>query len=325
MNIDRRIAVLGGALSILAPSRGAFAADWVPTQTVKIIVPFAPGGSADIAGRILAEKLSPLWRQPVVIDNRPGAGTSIGSAAASKATPDGHTLYLAYNLSFAATAGMYRRLSYKPLQDLVAISSVADGPFVVAVGPGFPASTFAEFLAALRSSPQGLLFGSSGVGAGPHLATEILLRRVDAKAVHVPYRGTAEAVVALMSGQVQFALLDASALGALRDRQVKSLAVTTEARWEPLPQVPTVAEAGLAGFEITSGSCVMVPARTPPDIQGSLNRAITAVLATPDTVKQFEKLGFVARGSSIEQANMRIRSDMERIGKIVSELNLQVE
>ena len=319
MRIPRRALPL---LALATPSR---AAEPFPSRPVRIIVPFPPGGSADISARIVAENLSAQWGQPVVIENRPGAGTTIASAAAARAAPDGLTLYLAYNLSYAATASLYRNLPYDPARDLVPVSAVADAPFVLAVAPGLPVTDMADFLALARSTPGGLLFGSTGIGAGPHLSTELLLRQAGLQAVHVPYRGTAEVIVALVSGQVAFSLLDVAALGALRAGQVRPLALSIDRPWPYLPEVPPLAETGIPGFSISSGSCLMVPAGVPAPILAQLNAAVVRALAAPEVVRRFAEQGFTAEGSTPEAVAAQIARDTQRFAELIAALGLRAQ
>lgn len=320
MRIPRRTAL---ALPLLATA--ARAQEGFPSRPVKLVVPFPPGGSADLSARILAEKLAAAWPQPVVIENRPGAGTTIASAAAARAAPDGHTLYLAYNLSYAATATLYRNLPYDPAKDLVAVSAVADAPFVLAVGPRVEAQDVASFLHLARTEPRPLLFGSTGVGAGPHLATELLLRRLGLPAEHVPYRGTAEVIVGLITGQVQFSLLDVAALGALRAGQVRPLAVTTARPWALMPEVAPLAQRGVAGFDISSGSCILAPAGLPPALLARLNADIVAALAAPDVVRRYAEQGFAAAGSTPAELARRIAADTAALREVILALGLRAE
>ena len=192
-----------------------------PQRVVRLVVPFAPGGSADAAARILAEKLAELWGQPVILLNRPGAGTSLASAYVAQSPADGYTLLMGYVLSYSTTASLYKKLSYDPATALTPLSLVADAPFVVGVDPSTGIQTLAELVTAIRQSPHGLHYASSGTGAGPHLTTEMLLRRLGVRSNHVPYRGTAEVVTAVISGQVQFSVFDASALSQIRSGRIQ--------------------------------------------------------------------------------------------------------
>ncbi len=316
----RHVLLAAAALPLAARAQESF-----PNRPLRFIVPFPPGGSADLQARILAEKLSAHWGQPVVIDNRPGAGTTIASAVAARAAPDGYSFYLAFNNSYAASASLYRNLSYDPARDLIAISSVADAPLVLSVGPALPVADLAGFLAAARAAPQPLQFGSTGIGAGPHLATEIFLERSGIQAQHIPFRGTAEVLVAMLAGQVGFAMLDIAGLGALRDGKLKPLAVTTTERWAMLPNVPTLAEQGLPGFAIASGGYVLVPAGVPPALRARLSADIRAALAAPEVVRRYADQGFTARGSTEAAAQADIGRDITQYGAVIRRQGLRAE
>lgn len=223
-----RRTILG--LAALAPLAGRGQIPAFPTKVVRIVVPFSPGGSADASARILAEQLAEMWRQPVIIDNRPGAGTTIASAHVAQSAPDGHTLYLAYVLSYATSASLYAKLPYDPATALAPVSLIADAPFILAVHAHSGITTVSEFVAQAKAAPQPWSYASTGNGAGPHLTTEMFLRRVGLRATHVPYRGTADALAALMGEQVQFSVLDAASLGSLRGARLRPLAVTSAHR-----------------------------------------------------------------------------------------------
>lgn len=322
MTITRRdlLALAAGGMVIGAAPAWA-AEETFPTRPVRIVVPFSAGGSADVTARILADRLSTRWGQPVVIENKAGAGTTLGSAYVARAVPDGYTLYLAYNLSFAATATLYTNLAYDPLNDFTPISMVADAPFVLGVAKNVAAQDLSQFLALARSGSMN--FGSTGAGAGPHLATEMFLRQVGIKAAHVPFRGTNDVLTALLGGHVHFSFLDASAVGPLRSGDIRPLIVTSATRWSQLPDVPAATEALKTEFTVTSGSCIMAPAKLPPPLVARLNDAITGELKHAEVKKRFADLGFVAVGSTPEELAGKIRADIGRLGKLIRELGLR--
>lgn len=296
-----------------------------PNRVVRIVVPFSPGGSADQSARILAERLAELWGQPVIVDNRPGAGTTIASAHVAQSPPDGHTLYLAYVLSYATSAGLYRRLPYDPRTALAPVSLVADAPFILTASPGTNATSVGELIAASKAAPQGLLFASTGNGAGPHLATAMFLQRAGVTATHVPYKGTADAVTALLGDQAHFSMFDVSALPQLRSGRLKPLAVSTSRRWSQLPNVPTVAESGFPGFEVSSGAGIMVAGGTPAAIVERLNEAVRATMATPSVRERFEAQGFVPQSSTPQAFGELLAREMERIGRLINEIGLKID
>jgi tripartite-type tricarboxylate transporter receptor subunit TctC len=318
----RDFLVLSSALPWLISGAAKAAPANFPNRVVRIVVPFTPGGSADLSARILGEKLSSIWERAVIVENKPGAGTTIGSTYAAHSEPTGYVLYLAYNLSYAATATLYKTLAYDPLKDLVPVSLVASAPFILAVGPQMPAKTFEEFLKLAKGSDKPLTFASTGTGAGPHLATEVFLRQMGIKALHVPYRGSGEVISALIGGFVQFSFLDVSALGTLRSGQLRPLAVTSAKRWNQLPDVPTIGESVHSDFEISSDSCILAPAAVPPDVISFINSSIVQALASPDVIKRFDEQGFTAVSSTPDALSSRIRNDISRLGEVIRDLGL---
>jgi tripartite-type tricarboxylate transporter receptor subunit TctC len=327
----RRLALaLAAALGALAwqpaaaqqatPPASAF-----PSKVVRIVVPFSPGGSADASARILGDRLAEIWQQPVIIDNKPGAGTTVASAYAAQSPPDGHTLYLAYVLSYATSASLYAKLPYDPATALTAVSMVADAPFVLAVSPTTKVATVADLVALAKASPQGLSYASTGNGAGPHLTTEMLLRRAGLTATHVPYRGTNEALTSLIGDQVQFSVFDAAALGQFRSGRLRPVAVTSARRWAQLPEVPTVAESGYPGFDVSSCSGIMVSGKTPKDIVAQINAAIVRAMATPAVQQKFIAQGFVPMSSTPQEFEQILGVQMDRMRSLIKEIGLRVD
>jgi tripartite-type tricarboxylate transporter receptor subunit TctC len=321
-------ALAAAALPLAAqqPDASAEAGGRFPSKVVRIVVPFSPGGSADASARILAERLTDIWGQPVIIENKPGAGTTVASAYVAQSAPDGYTLYLAYVLSYATSASLYAsRLPYDPATALAPVSMVADAPFVLSVSPTVKVNNVSELVALAKSTPQGLSYSSTGNGAGPHLTTEIFLRRAGIKALHVPYRGTNEALTALIGDQVQFSVFDAAALGQLRSGRVKPLAVTSAKRWPQLPDVPTIAESGYPGFNVSSGSGIMVSGKTPKKIVAQLNSAIVRAMATPEVQQKFSAQGFVPLSSTPQEFEQILAANMERMRAVIKEIGLKVD
>lgn len=323
----RRIAVLCAvalsALTLLPAA--AQPATGFPSRTVRIVVPFSPGGSADASARILAERLAEIWQQPVIIDNKPGAGTTVASAHVAQSAPDGHTLYLAYVLSYATSASLYTKLPYDPATALTPVSMVADAPFVLSVSPTLKVTTVSELVALAKATPQGLSYASTGNGAGPHLTTEMFLRRAGVKATHVPYRGTNEALTSLIGDQVQMSVFDAAALGQLRSGRVRPVAVTSAARWPQLPEVPTIAESGYPGFDVSSGSGIMVSGKTPKDLVVQLNAAIVRAMGTPSVQQKFSAQGFVPMSSTPAEFEQILVTQMDRMRTLIKEIGLRVD
>lgn len=296
-----------------------------PSKTVRIVVPFSPGGSADASARILAERLAEIWQQPVIIDNRPGAGTTVASAHVAQSAPDGHTLYLAYVLSYATSASLYAKLPYDPATALTPVSTVADAPFVLSVSPTTKVTNVAELVALAKATPQGLSYASTGNGAGPHLTTEMFLRRAGLISTHVPFRGTNEALTSLIGDQVQFSMFDVAALSQLRGGRVRPIAVTSAKRWPQLPDVPTVAESGFPGFDVSSGSGIMVSGKTPSEIVAQINSSVVQAMATPSVQQKFSAQGFVPMSSTPQEFQQVLSTQMDRIRALIKEIGLKVD
>lgn len=324
---SRRLTLQGLALSLSATLLPAAtrADPGYPQRVVRLVVPFAPGGSADAAARILAEKLAEMWGQPVILLNRPGAGTSVASAFVAQSPADGYTLLMGYVLSYSTTASLYKKLSYDPATALTPLSLVADAPFVVGVDPTTGIQTLEELVTAIRKSPHGLNYASSGTGAGPHLATEMLLRRLGVRSLHVPYRGTAEVVTAVISGQVQYSVFDASALSQIRSGRIRPLALTAATRWNQLPDLPTVAELGYPDFNVTSGGGVMVSSKTPDSIKQKIERDVMQAMSVDAVRQRFTALGFVPVGSNAQDFDATLRLNMARIRTLIEELGMSAD
>lgn len=313
------------ALATLPAAAQQAPAAGFPSKVVRIVVPFSPGGSADASARILAERLAEIWQQPVIIENKPGAGTTVASAYVAQSPPDGHTLYLAYLLSYATSASLYTKLPYEPATALAPVSLVADAPFVLSVSPTLKITSVSELVTLAKSSPQGLSYASTGNGAGPHLTTEMFLRRAGVKATHVPYRGTNEALTSLIGDQVQFSVFDAAALGQLRSGRARPVAVTSAKRWPQLPDVPTIAESGYPGFDVSSGSGIMVSGKTPKDLVAQINAAIVRAMATPGVQQKFSAQGFVPMSSTPAEFEQILTTQMDRMRTLIKDIGLRVD
>ena len=272
--------------ALLAPFAAAAAVTY-PERPIRLVVPAAPGGGTDIIARILAEGLGPALGQTVVVDNRAGAGTVLGADIVSKATPDGYVLLISPN-ALAFNVALYSKLPYDTLRDFAPISLVADQPNILVVHPALPAKSFQEYVALARSQPGKLVYGSGGLGVGSHLAMELLLLSQKIELVHVPYKGVGPALTALLGNEVS-ALLStfASALPHVKSGRLRALGVTSAQRAPALPDIPTIAESGVPGYEYGTWYGLLAPAGTPRAAVEKLNRATTAVLASPKTAERF--------------------------------------
>ncbi|MBN8941929.1 MAG: tripartite tricarboxylate transporter substrate binding protein [Rhizobiales bacterium] len=270
-----------------APAEAAF-----PERAVRIIVPFPAGGSNDVIARLIGQRLSEIWKQPVVIENRPGAGGNIGTEAVVRSDPDGYTLLVTAPGPLVINPALYSGLSFKPLEDLAPVALVADVPIVLAVNPQVGATTVAELIALAKAQPGKLLFGSSGNGTTNHLAGELLKSLAGINMGHVPYRGAAPAMSDLIAGHIPVMFDN---LPAVRPQvaggKIRALAVAGASRSPLVPDLPTMAEAGVAGFDASAWFGLSAPARTPPEVMKVLVDTVTAILKEPETAAKFAELG----------------------------------
>lgn len=288
-----------------------------PARPIRLIVPFSPGGGSDISARILADGLSEALRQTIVVDNRPGAGSVLGWSIAAKATPDGYTTLLG-NISAAFNTALYRKLPYDAVRDFTPISLVTQQPNILVANPALPAKSFKEFLALADSQPGKLTFASAGRGSGTHLAMEMLLMSRKLDLVHVPYKGTGPAIVALLGNQISvFFSTYASALPHVKAGRLTAFAVTSANRTRTLPDVPTVAESGFPGYEYNTWYGLLVPAKTPRAVVQKLNKATVAVLNSDKTRQRYTAQGVDAIPSTSEQFVAHLASEIKKWTKVV--------
>ncbi len=271
-----------------------------PNRSVRLIVPLAAGGPTDANGRILAERLTKIWGQQVVVENRSGAGTNIGNEFVAHSDPDGYTMLYATS-SLAVNATLYRSLSYDPIADLAPVSLVAKFPFFMFVPNSSPAKSVMEFVTYAKAKSGKLVMGSPGTGSAPHLAGELFQQMAEIKMTHAPYRGAAPAFTDLIPGRIDCYFGSGELLGFSRSGQVRALATTGAERSTAAPEVPTLAESGITGYEVVSWQGVFVPAKTPPDIVRKMSLDTIAALADPPVKDKLKNTGYDAQGSSPEQ------------------------
>ena len=288
-----------------------------PSRPVRFIVPFPPGGGNDIVGRIVAQKLNETLGVPVVVDNRGGAGGTIGTDMTSKSPPDGHTM-LVNNISLAVNATLYPKLPYDTLKDLASVSLLGRQPNVLVVHPAVPVGSVKDLLALARAKPGQVIYASGGVGTAGHLATELLMLTTRIDMVHVPYKGLGPALIDLMGGRVQVAVSTmASALPHMKGGKLKPLAVTTAKRSSFFPELLTMAEAGVPGYEFSTWYGLLVPGRTPKTIVEQLNAATMKILSAPALKEQFIAQGLEATPSAPAEFDAYLRSEVAKWGKVV--------
>jgi tripartite-type tricarboxylate transporter receptor subunit TctC len=304
--------VIAGALLATSP----VAAQDFPKKPIELVVPFVAGGTTDNIARLIAQRFSDSWGQTVVVNNRPGGGGTIATNVVAKAAPDGHTL-LVTTIGFAITAGL-QKLPYDPIKDFAPISELASLPLMLVVHSSVPATTLAEFIALVRARPGGWDYASAGVGTSPHLATEMFKSMAGVDLVHVPYKGNAEANNAMLGGHVKiyFALVPA-VLQHVRAGSLRALAVTTEKRLPYLPDVPTIAEQGFPGYEISSWQGVLAPAGTPKDVVAKINGELVRLVAAPEVRARMAHEGADPVGSTPDQFAERVQSEITKWTKVI--------
>jgi tripartite-type tricarboxylate transporter receptor subunit TctC len=329
MPMTRR--ALGGLASALAAGLVPFAdaaADDFPSRPVHLIVPYAPGGSGDLIARLLGEKLSTLWGQQVVVEDKPGAGGLIGTEAAAHTTPDGYTLYLATDGPLTVAATLNGHVPYDWKRDFAPVSMITVGYQVLIVDQNLPVRTLADFIALAKAKPGALNFASIGIGTAPHLAAELFLSVAHLNQTHVPYNGSsAQAIRAMIAGDVAMFMVGTStAVPFINNGNVRALAVTSTAgRVDGLPDVPTFAESGLPQVDYSLWFAILVPSATPPDIVKKLNADINKVVADPEYQKALKARGFEAKGSMPGELAAFMEKDYLKNRELILKLRLRVD
>jgi tripartite-type tricarboxylate transporter receptor subunit TctC len=299
--------------AIAVPPAQAQVADAWPDRPIRMIVPFQPGSSSDTVARIVGQKLGERLRQQLVIENRVGASGNLGSEAIARATPDGYTIGLVNSSTHAVAASLSANLPYDPVKDFAPVGMIGSSPFIMSVYPGLPAKSVPELLALARSKPRVLSYASAGPASSSHLAGALLEKLAGIELVHVPYRGSAQSVLDLVEGRVdvQFGTIPPT-LALVRDGKVRALAVTGDRRSAAVPDVPTLAETGVAGYEASLWQAIVVPAATPPAIVKRLNAEVLAVLANAEVQNLLTKQGIELEPGSPAQLAARIRADIDK-------------
>jgi tripartite-type tricarboxylate transporter receptor subunit TctC len=324
--ISRRRLLGGSAATLVAPSFGgaAFAQAW-PNRFVRLVVPYPAGGGADAIARIVSARLSESWGQQVVIENRGGAGGNIASDAVARSAPDGYTLYLAGEFQ-ATNIYAYPKLSYDPVADFLPVSLVVQYPVAIVVPNSSPARTIGEFIAHAKANKGKVTFASPGYGTGPHLAGEMFKRVAGIDLTHVPYRGAAPALQDLVPGRVDSLVNNIAPIVPLMQQgQLRVLAVTTAKRTPAAADVPTLAESGLPGFDVSGWYAFFVPAKTPPDIVRKMHADTAAALADPVVKGRLEQLGLFVVGSTPDQLGRFLKAEMDKWGPLIKEAGIKVE
>ena len=324
--ITRRAALLAAAC---APTlaRPALAQPGYPNRSIRFIVPYAPGGGQDISARLLADPLRAALGQPVIVENRSGASGQVGATATAQAAPDGYTIMLGGSGETAINHHLFRTMSYHPIRDLRPVMVLGKVPIVVMANPGAPFRNIEELVTQARANPGRFSFSSSGTGNPQHLAGELFNHMARVQTVHVPYRGSGPAVLALASGEVQFGYNSlGSGLGLIREGRIRVIGVTSKERMPNLPDAPAVAEyAPLAAYELVNFFGVWVPAATPEPIVQQLSRALTTIMAAPEMRARFLEQGLIATALNPEQSRAFVEAESAKFGEIVRAANITAE
>jgi tripartite-type tricarboxylate transporter receptor subunit TctC len=315
--------ILGAALVAVAIPSGAQS---YPTKPIRFVVPYAPGGNTDILSRLIGQKLTEAWGQQVIIDNRPGAGGTVGAEITAKAPPDGYTIVMGSFGNVIVANSLYKRLSYEPLKDLAPVVLVALPPGILVANPAVPAKNVKELIAYAKANPGKLNYGSPGTGAWNHLFVELLKKQAGIDVVHVPYKGIAPAVTDLLAGQVQLAMAAfPAAMPHVRSNRLRALAVTSAQRSGIAPDVPTIAESGVPGFDAAGWFAVLVPAATPKPVIARLNAEVNRILALPEVKASLAADGAEPAGGTPEQAAQSARDGIRKWSELIRSLELKAE
>jgi tripartite-type tricarboxylate transporter receptor subunit TctC len=319
VNLGRRL-----ALAILCSAFGAAAsAQDYPTRPIRIIIPLTPGSGADIAGRIVARHLGEAFKQPVVVENRPGAGGQIGTQAVVSAEPDGYTL-LVQSASHAANPAIYKSLPYDPLKDLVDVAILGVTPYVMVTAKGGAYSNLKTLIDAAKAQPSAIPFASAGVGSSTHLAAEYFAQQAGVKMLHVPYKGSPEAIQDTIAGRTSFYMAPINtAVGQVKEARLGALGVSTRRRADVLPDVPALAEQGLGGFDISLWFGMWARAGTPPAVVQKLNAQVNAIVQGAEVREQFAKLGITPAPMKPDEFAKFVRDQIVTYQAIVKDAGIQ--
>ena len=320
----RLAASLFAVAAAIAPASGH--AQSYPAKPVRFLVPYAPGGTSDILSRLISQKLSEKWGQQVIVDNRAGAGGAIGAEMAARAAPDGYTIMMGVVANMALSPGLMPQLKYDPIRDFEPITLIATVPIMIASHPSLPVRRVPDLIALAKRRPGQINFASSGTGGLPHLSGELFKRLAGIDLVHVPYKGSAQAVTDTMAGQVQMIFdLMPSTLPHVKQGRLRGIAVCSKGRSNAAPDMPTVIESGLPGYEVTSWFGVLAPAKTPKEIVAQLHADIGRIITLPDVSQQFAVQGAEPLGSTSEQCRQLIREDIARWSEVIRTAGARIE
>lgn len=314
MSLKSVVSALTLALTLIAP---ASQAQKYPDKPIQIIVPFAAGGGADIVARLLGQRMSETWGQPVIVENRPGASGNIGTGIVAKAKPDGYTLLMASS-AYVINPNLYKSIPYDPIKSFAPITQPALLPNILVVNPSLPVKSVAELITYAKSASKAVAYASAGTGTGTHLAAEMFKLQAGVEMLHVPYKGGGAVLNDLLGGQVSltFATLP-SVLQYVKTGKLRPLAMTTTKRWSELPDVPTLAESGLPGFEISTWIGLLAPAGTPQSIIDKIHAEVVRIVQLPEVREHFTSLGMEPVGDTPAQFSQQIKDEVNKYAKLV--------
>jgi len=326
MRVVLKLAALPLALLALASSGAAQAQAAYPNKPIRFMVGFPPGGSADVSSRTISQRLSERLGQPLVMDNRAGAGGMVGLEAIAKSAPDGYTIGIGTSGALTVNPTLRSKLPYDPLKDFAYISTMVVNPIALTISPALPPKDMREFLAWAKPQPGKLSFGTAGTGTAMHLAGEVLNQMAGINIVHVPYKGSAPAAVDLMGGQIPLGVLDlAAGLTHIRSGKIRALGMTSANRSPVAPEIPTLAESGVPGYDVRSWFGIVAPAGTPPEIISRLNAEIVAVLSSQEGKDRMVAAGLEAAPSSPQVFLDTVRSEIPRWAGVIKAAGIKLE
>lgn len=322
--VRKILGVLAVSLSLIAFSQASHSQAY-PQKPIRWIVPWPAGGGADIIARLMSTKLGEVLGQPVIVDNRAGAAGNIGAQTGAQAAPDGYTIVFAYSGTHSINPHLYKKMPFRE-EDFSPVVLLTLAPQVLAVNSTISATNVKELIAAAKARPGGISYASSGNGSINHLAAELFARMADIQLLHVPYKGGGPASAALLSGEVNMIFGEpGTVVGQIRQGRVRALAVSSPKRSASFPELPTISEAGLPGYDVTSWNGVLVPAGTPPQIVGRLNQAFNRVLAMPEVRQAILDRGYEPVGGTPTQFGQHIHSELLKWGPVVKRIGLQID
>jgi tripartite-type tricarboxylate transporter receptor subunit TctC len=296
-----------------------------PSGTVTIVVPFTPGGSSDAWLRPLAKVLSDHWKQPVVLEHKPGAGTTLGAAYVAEQKPDGHKLYATTMSAHLVSARLLKSVKYDALKSFTAVSGAVDSPYVILVNPSSSIGSIGDLIAHAKANPGKMTFGSSGNGTGSHLSGEALKQTTGINTIHVPFKGSGPVITALLGGHVDYVATDVSSLSAIRAGQLRPLAVTSPQRSASLPNTPTLSESVARGFDVTNQNVILGPAGIDPKVTLAIKDAVHRGLANEDIRKLYATMGLVPHMLGSEELRQAMQADDDKLGRLIQQIGLKPE